>query len=92
MLPYHLPIIEFKMAELTMDAHRKTFQLITGVLQKNHHTLLVKKELHVEYATAAMHKMGKSIFGYDVGHPWLLYYILNILYLAGGEGHTLDEP
>jgi len=79
------------MAELTIDASKKTFQLVWGTLLKNHHTLILNKELHADYAIAAMHKMGKSILGYDVGHPWLLYYIVNILYLLGCEDHQMNK-
>ena len=79
------------MTELTVSANKKTFQVVSAALQKNHHMLLLKKELHAEYVTNAMHKMGKSMFGYDVGHPWLLYYILNALYLVDCEGYEMEQ-
>lgn len=37
-----------------------------------------------------MYKLGKSIFAYDVGHPWLLYYIANALYLLKSKKHELS--
>lgn len=79
------------MAELTEAASKNTFQLVTAALAKNHNTLLLKKEQHGSYVVSSMHKMGKSIFGYDVGHPWLLYYITNVLYLLNEKEHQLEK-
>jgi hypothetical protein len=76
---------------LTAEINKKTFQSVIATLHKYHNTLLVKKEIHSEYLTASLHKMGKSIFGYDVGHPWLLYYISNTLYILNSEGYELDK-
>lgn len=35
--------------------------------------------------------MGPSLFGYDVAHTWLVFYITNGLYLLNEEGLTLTE-
>jgi hypothetical protein len=35
--------------------------------------------------------MGPSLFGYDVAHTWLIFYITNGLYLLNQEGLTLTE-
>lgn len=79
------------MAELTAEANKKTFEAVMAALQKHHNTMLLKKELHAEYVTSSMHKLGKSILAYDVGHPWLLYYIVNVLYLVNAEGYQLEK-
>lgn len=35
--------------------------------------------------------MGGSLFGYDVAHTWLIFYIANGLYLLNQKGLTLTE-
>lgn len=67
--------------ESSEEATKRTFESVSKVLKKNHHTLLLRKELHCDYLLGSLHKLGGSIFGYDVGHPWLLYYIVNGLNL-----------
>lgn len=35
--------------------------------------------------------IGPSLYGYDVAHTWLVFYITNGLYLLNQKGLTIDE-
>ena len=43
------------------------------------------KEQHVIYMLQNLNCMGKSIIYFDYGQPWIYYYILNAITIAGQE-------